>query len=496
VWRDLGADERTDLAFPPPDPSVDITRFALTSDASYLYILAQFTNVDGLVMPQLQVAIDIDHVTSSGQTFLANFADTQVAAEAAWEFLVMTRFGSGNSTPAVFTAEFADVATPASASSARSTGANGVIEIQVPWSDLGLSGDLTAPLRFTVATFRTDALDNTVDIGGSSVSNALDVVTNYGDPGATSNTFAELMDQDIDYYFDVWFHLDPEIEPSAPALLSEIYYDPPGTESDQEWIEVYNRTGLALPIDAWLLGDEETIGMAEGMAFFPSGSVLAQSQAAVVALRATGFLAFTGLVADYEFVSTDAGVPDMTAAATWAIGAIALSNSGDEVLLLDRQFTILDAATFETSSYPGVTPHPGTVDQSLERNVDFDRDDCALDFAAQPTPTPKVPLASATTVPTARNEERASLEATTPNPMTSGTRITFALRESGSATVRIVDVQGRIVRRLLDRQISEGSHNLQWDGRNESGERVAAGVYFALLVAHGENVMRAITVVR
>ena len=46
-----------------------------------------------------------------------------------------------------------------------------------------------------------------------------------------------------------------------------------------------------------------------------------------------------------------------------------------------------------------------------------------------------------------------------------------------SARVRIVDLQGRIVRELHDGALPRGLQRLAWDGRDRSGRAVAAGVY-------------------
>ena len=58
-----------------------------------------------------------------------------------------------------------------------------------------------------------------------------------------------------------------------------------------------------------------------------------------------------------------------------------------------------------------------------------------------------------------------------PNPFTGSVRLSPA--GNGTCAVRIFDNAGRQVRTLT------GSGSLVWDGRNESGVRVAPGVYFA-----------------
>jgi uncharacterized repeat protein (TIGR01451 family) len=57
--------------------------------------------------------------------------------------------------------------------------------------------------------------------------------------------------------------------------------------------------------------------------------------------------------------------------------------------------------------------------------------------------------------------------------------ISFDVPVAGHINLEIYDVHGRMVNRVLDRHMSSGVHSLSWDGRNGSGERLPAGVYFA-----------------
>jgi Metallo-peptidase family M12B Reprolysin-like/FlgD Ig-like domain len=67
-----------------------------------------------------------------------------------------------------------------------------------------------------------------------------------------------------------------------------------------------------------------------------------------------------------------------------------------------------------------------------------------------------------------------------PNPFNPQTRIDFVLEQAGRASVRIYDVQGRLVRTLVDGDLAAGAHTRQWRGLNDHGSEVASGVYLAL----------------
>jgi hypothetical protein len=64
-----------------------------------------------------------------------------------------------------------------------------------------------------------------------------------------------------------------------------------------------------------------------------------------------------------------------------------------------------------------------------------------------------------------------------PNPFTSRTSIQFALPAAGEATIRVYEITGRLVRTIHRTGLSGGAHSIAWDGRDELGQNVAAGVY-------------------
>ena len=70
------------------------------------------------------------------------------------------------------------------------------------------------------------------------------------------------------------------------------------------------------------------------------------------------------------------------------------------------------------------------------------------------------------------------LEQNYPNPFNPTTNIRFELPRDKAVSLTIFDVSGRIVRRLVDNQfMSEGVHEIQWDGTSDAGGQVASGTY-------------------
>jgi hypothetical protein len=66
-----------------------------------------------------------------------------------------------------------------------------------------------------------------------------------------------------------------------------------------------------------------------------------------------------------------------------------------------------------------------------------------------------------------------------PNPLSSGCQLGFDLPRPASAELAIYDLNGRRVAELASGEQSAGRHLLRWDAVDASGQRVAAGIYFA-----------------
>ncbi len=65
-----------------------------------------------------------------------------------------------------------------------------------------------------------------------------------------------------------------------------------------------------------------------------------------------------------------------------------------------------------------------------------------------------------------------------PNPFNATTQIQFRLIRSSQVTLDIYNLLGQKVRTMVDEPFSAGEHKIVWNGRDDSGDEVASGVYF------------------
>ncbi|MEQ9264433.1 MAG: PKD domain-containing protein [Balneolaceae bacterium] len=148
---------------------------------------------------------------------------------------------------------------------------------------------------------------------------------------------------------------------SGAVVFSEVFYDTPGTDSQEEWIELYNGTSNSVDLSNWTITDNNGTGSTFTI---PGGTTISSGTYLTIAVNSTGFNAL------YSF---DADV----------YGSIpALNNSGDALLLNDATSTLIDAVAWEGGASSGVpsgwgsssSPSAPTGSSITRTNVTTDTD--------------------------------------------------------------------------------------------------------------------------
>jgi hypothetical protein len=74
-----------------------------------------------------------------------------------------------------------------------------------------------------------------------------------------------------------------------------------------------------------------------------------------------------------------------------------------------------------------------------------------------------------------------------PNPFNPETIIEYRVSKTGRVHLAVFNVLGQKVRTLVDQDQFRGTHRVMWDGKDDSGNRLASGMYFYQL--KGENAL-------
>ncbi len=117
------------------------------------------------------------------------------------------------------------------------------------------------------------------------------------------------------------------IKYASAQVISEVMYDLSGTDTDREWIEVYNSGASDIDLSTWKIFEANTnhsINVVSGSATLPAGSY------AIIADNTAKFLldwpSFSGPLFDSSF---------------------SLSNSGETLILKDSSLTAIDTLTYD-----------------------------------------------------------------------------------------------------------------------------------------------------
>ena len=64
-----------------------------------------------------------------------------------------------------------------------------------------------------------------------------------------------------------------------------------------------------------------------------------------------------------------------------------------------------------------------------------------------------------------------------PNPFNPNTIIQYTIPKSGYVQVKIFNDTGQLIRTLYEKFQAPGTYRIQWDSKNDSGQKVSSGVY-------------------
>ena len=152
----------------------------------------------------------------------------------------------------------------------------------------------------------------------------------------------------------------------------------------------------------------------------------------------------------------------------YSLTTIAIDQNGEEVYRIERNDEPIAKDEADVIGIPIIQNESGELiaDKSLAVDPDID------DLGAKPFHDSRQHL-----------PEQTKLLQSFPNPSNPETWIPYQLAEGANVTIRIYDVNGRLVKTLNlgYKQVgyyTEKQAAAYWNGRNELGERVASGVYY------------------
>ena len=83
-----------------------------------------------------------------------------------------------------------------------------------------------------------------------------------------------------------------------------------------------------------------------------------------------------------------------------------------------------------------------------------------------------------------------ALGQTQPNPFSRSAAISYQIKEPGRVSIKVYSITGQLIKTLVDANLEADYYTAIWDGTNDRGQKVAAGVYLYRMDAGGFSDMK------
>jgi len=341
---------------------------------------------------------------------------------------------------------YSDVHTQSPRTSSFGGGANGGMDDRFDWLFVSQSIlDQDSPMQYVEGTYWAVGND------GNHFNDAI----NDGNNNSVSEEIADALHDASDHlpvYMDVWF--DDITYSDQGIVITEIMANP-GSVSDSygEWFEIVNTTDSTIDLQGWSIkdldGDEHELYSAQ------SSILIAPDEYFVLAKNNDQSLN-GGVEVDYVYQG------------------YSLSNSDDEVILLDASGSVVDEVHYSNgwpfSSGVSMEIHEPLIDNALIGSWFLSTSSYGIGDMGTPGIAfdGTLEIKQQTLIP-------ASFVINTlyPNPFNPVITLDIDIHQSGVLRIEVYDVSGHFIEEINKGYVNTGNQSFQWSGKNSP-----SGMYF------------------
>ena len=341
---------------------------------------------------------------------------------------------------------YSDVHTQSPRTSSFGGGANGGMDDRFDWLFVSQSIlDQDSPMQYVEGTYWAVGND------GNHFNDAI----NDGNNNSVSEEIADALHDASDHlpvYMDVWF--DDITYSDQGIVISEIMANP-GSVSDSygEWFEIVNTTDSTIDLQGWSIkdldGDEHELSSDQA-------SILISPEEYFVLAKNNNQSLNGGVEVDYVYEG------------------YSLSNSDDEVILLDASGSVVDEVHYSNgwpfSSGVSMEIHDPLIDNALigswfsstssYGNGDMGSPGAAFDGTLEINQEKPIPASFV-------------INTLYPNPFNPVITLDIDIHQSGDLRIEVYDVSGHLIEEINKGHVNNGKQSFQWSGNNSS-----SGMYF------------------
>ena len=341
---------------------------------------------------------------------------------------------------------YSDVHTQSPRTSSFGGGANGGMDDRFDWLFVSQSIlDQDSPMQYVEGTYWAVGND------GNHFNDAI----NDGNNNSVSEEIADALHDASDHlpvYMDVWF--DDITYSDQGIVISEIMANP-GSVSDSygEWFEIVNTTDSTIDLQGWSIkdldGDEHELSSDQA-------SILISPEEYFVLAKNNDQSLNGGVEVDYVYEG------------------YSLSNSDDEVILLDASGSVVDEVHYSNgwpfSSGVSMEIHDPLIDNALigswfsstssYGNGDMGSPGAAFDGTLEINQEKLIPASFV-------------INTLYPNPFNPVITLDIDIHQSGDLRIEVYDVSGHLIEEINKGYVNTGKQSFQWSGNNSS-----SGMYF------------------
>lgn len=268
---------------------------------------------------------------------------------------------------------------------------------------------------------------------------------------------------------------------ATPGILfSTVLYDPTEDENLYEWFELYNTSSTSINVGGWKIIDNNGCGTSYTI---PTGTTIPGKTTFTIAKSRTEFNRKYGFYPDLSNLT------------------LGLNNDGDALILKSETALIIDQVAWEggakTGSSCGIPiswgsttlPNASEGKKIYRSSLLSDNND----YKDWQVGLPLLPIATELlSTNKLFNSLEFNLEQNTPNPFSIETSINFTIPTSSLVLLEVYDINGILVKTLVNAEKEAGNYTVLWNGQNDDGKILPNGIYKCELITDYNRAIRKI----